>query len=193
MCGFKVNSVTLLPFGGITIIDEKINHSINKELLVAIMGPIFQIIFVKIVNNEMFYSLHLPLLLFNLLPIYPLDGSKIINIIFNKILPFKSSYKVSIGLSYILIFIILTLGIHYHLNLLFILIVMLLLKRVVEEHMYLKETFNKFLLERYLYDFNYRKIKRIKNINNMYLERRHLIKYNKWYTEKEILKKMFDK
>ena len=40
----KIEKIILLPFGGITIFQMKLNISIYKELLIAIMGPIFQII-----------------------------------------------------------------------------------------------------------------------------------------------------
>ena len=58
-----------------------------------------------------------------------------------------------------------------------------------------KLIFNKFLLERYLYHFNFKKLKIIKseNINKMKRDYKHIFYYNEKYeTEKNILKKKFD-
>ena len=49
--------------------------------------------------------------------------------------------------------------------------------------------YNKFLLERYMYNFNYKKFKLISNKNNFHRDRYHYINYEK---EKDYLKKIFD-
>lgn len=129
-----------------------------------------------------------------MLPIYPLDGSKIVNVFINKECPFLKSQKLIILISYITIILILIIGLIKHLNILFILILVLILKKVIQNHTQLKETFNKFLLERYLYKFRYKKKKNITNIKNMYLNKNHVFKIdNNYYTEREILSKLFDK
>jgi len=184
----------LLPFGGITILNEKINHSLNKELLVVLLGPIFQIILGFYIKDPEIINIHKSLLFFNLLPIFPLDGSKIINIILNKLFPFKLSQKINISISFITLFMIVFIGLYYHLNLLFILILVFLLKKILEEKHNIYNLFNKFLLERYLYDFNYKRIKKISKIDQMWLNKKHLIKHNKkWLTEREILRGIFSK
>ena len=57
-----------------------------------------------------------------------------------------------------------------------------------------KYYFNRFLLERYLYNYDYRKRKTITKLTKMKKQTKHLFKIGKnYYIEKEIIKKLFDK
>ena len=91
---WSIDKIVIMPFGGITIFNEKLNRPIKEEFIILIFGPIFQIIYYKIFstfyNSYTFMNYHYSLLFFNLLPIYPLDGAKLLNLLFNKILPFTS-------------------------------------------------------------------------------------------------------
>mgnify|MGYP004675400503 CR=1 FL=1 len=64
---------------------------LKEEFLVTVMGPFFQIIgaffYYQVTKNELFLFYHHVLLFLNLLPIIPLDGSKIINVLYCKIFP----------------------------------------------------------------------------------------------------------
>lgn len=189
---WKIEKVLLLPFGCITIFNQKLNASLKEEFLIAISGPIFQIIFYYLMNNEMINIYHYSILFFNLIPIYPLDGSKILNILFNKIMPFRYSYLVSIILSLIII-IILSIIIIEKFNLILLLIIIFLLKKVIEELLNIKYVINKFIFERYIYKIRYKNKKIIKNINNMYKEKYHyILKDKKLISENDYLVKMFD-
>lgn len=42
---WNIVKIIILPFGGITIFNEIINKPIKEEFMIAIMGPIFQIVF----------------------------------------------------------------------------------------------------------------------------------------------------
>ena len=90
---WKIEKVLILPFGGISIFHEDLNRPIKEEFLIVIMGPIFQIVFTLIVyyffrvDDFVYYSLII--LGFNLLPIFPLDGSNIMSLLFNKVVSFK--------------------------------------------------------------------------------------------------------
>ena len=81
LLGFKVIRINIYPCGLLTIFNMKINDSIFKDFLIALSGPLFQILGYFFIKK--YYSIHLFLLVFNLLPIYPLDGSKI----FSDLLP----------------------------------------------------------------------------------------------------------
>ena len=83
------------------IFDEKINKPIFEEFIISISGFIFQIIQLFFIANKKYSII---LLLFNLIPIYPLDGYKILNLFLNKILPFKISHLISVYISFIAIF-----------------------------------------------------------------------------------------
>ena len=182
-----------MPFGGLTVFNVDINKPLNEELIICILGPLFQIIYYLIFKDIFnIKNLHYNLLIFNLLPIFPLDGSKIFNIVFNKIFPFKLSLYITYIISFIIIVILV---ITKRFNLLLILTLLLLFFKNIKEIKNVRYAFNRFLLERYFKQFNFKKRKIIKNgeVNRMKKDYYHLffIK-NKYVTEKEILKKTFD-
>ena len=105
---WKIDKVILLPFGGITIFKENIDKSLKQELIIALLGPLFQILFYLIFkDNATFNHYNMAILLFNLLPIYPLDGSKILNIFFNELVSFKKTHMLTIVVSEITLFFLL--------------------------------------------------------------------------------------
>ena len=86
---WHIKKVVILPFGGITIFNELINKSLKEEFVILVLGPLFQILFYFVlvffnIDNSLITSYHYSLLLFNILPIIPLDGSKLLNIILKK-------------------------------------------------------------------------------------------------------------
>lgn len=198
---WKIEKIVILPFGGITIFNENINRPLKEELLIVLMGPIFQCIVYYIGSyfisyDLIIYNYHYAILFFNLLPIYPLDGSKIINIIFNKFLSFKKSHIVSIYLSYIILlltgFVLYSMTFSY----LIILILLFLLLKVIDENKKHEFIFNRFLFERYLYQIKFKKRKVIKGdqVNKMKRDYKHLFYLNnKYHTEDTLLSKRFDK
>lgn len=197
---WKIDRVVLLPFGGITIFDEKINRPIKEEFVILILGPLFQIIFFYIINilnldNPLFIFYHYALLLFNLLPIIPLDGSKLLSLFLEKIFPF---FKSNLYLNFISIIMSIMFLIYITLKHEFILMIIIFyfyFKNLQEINKY-KFKCNKFLVERYLYEFNFKKIKLINGLDFSKMKRdyRHFFKIDNVYkTEKEIIKKYFDK
>ena len=66
-----------------------INTPFIKELIILVMGPLFQVFAYYLLINtikdiDLIKMYHLGILSFNLLPIYPLDGGRIINLFINK-------------------------------------------------------------------------------------------------------------
>ncbi len=186
---WDINKIVVLPFGCLTIFNNLVNVKLKEEFLVTIAGPILQL-FLFFINNSKFLYYNKILLIFNLIPIIPLDGSKIIHILLNKIISFKKSELISIIISFIMIFYLFMASN----SLMSYLIILLLLKKVIETILMHKYIFYKFLLERYIYKLPFKKVKKVKKISKMKREYRHLFYLeNKYYTEKEILTKMFDK
>ena len=195
--------ITIYPFGGITKLDHLINTKINKELEVAISGIIFQTIYYTVIlilykNNiikEYIYNIfkhyHYNILIFNLLPIHPLDGSKILNLVLSKYIPYNQTNKLTIIISLITIIILLIIN-YYNFNYTTIIILTIIIDNIIKYQKEIKYLFNKFLLERYLYKITPKKTKKIKKIDNMYKEKYHIIKQNNIYlTEKQILNSKF--
>lgn len=134
---------------------------------------------------------HYSILIFNLLPIYPLDGGKIVNILLSFKLPFKLSLKLTICISYMtLIFFIIINYPNFYLN--FIIITIYLLYKIILEEKQIEYIYNKFLLERYLYNYHFKNKKIIKTENNFYKNTKHIIKKNNnYYLEREFLEKKY--
>ena len=150
----------ILPFGALTIFDTPINKPFKEEFIVSIMGFVFQFIlyfFLRQFNINNLYILNYSIFLFNLLPINPLDGSKILNSILNLIFPFKTSYLISIVISIIFIVSLLMFK-----NLILYLTIVFLLIRIIKEIKNKKYMFLKFLLERKKINLKSRKNKKVK-------------------------------
>lgn len=191
---WNIEKVILLPFGALTLFKEKINKPLKEEFIILISGPLIQILFtyilLKINNNPEILNYSKIILFFNLLPIYPLDGSKLLNIILNKITNFKKSHLLTIYISFLTIFFLLF---KVEINLIFILIVIFISVKVINEFKNHNNLFNKFLLERYNNNFNFKKRKIIKNVKQIKRDYKHIIYSNgKYETERQILRKRFD-
>lgn len=193
---WKIEKVVILPFGALTIFNEDLNRKISEEAWIVIMGPIFQIGFTFFLyeftqfNNVLDYSISI--LCFNLLPIFPLDGSKILNLFLNKIVSFKKSHVLIIVISFLMIGILV---VKSDFNLLLLLIVTFLLMRIFSEIKDHESLFNRFLLERYLKDYHFKKIRKIQSLDVSKMKRdyRHLFFDGfKYISERERLKKRFD-
>lgn len=187
---YKIDKIVLLPFGGVTIFKELINRPMKEEFFIAVAGPLFQTSLFFILKGEFFYY-NLFILLFNLLPIFPLDGSKMINIILNFFFSFQKSHCLSIIVSFLVILCFL-----FKMNFILLCIVFFLFLKTIKE---LKEhdfIVNKFLFERYLYSIHFRKLKKIKgeDVRKMKRDHQHLFYFaHSYHTEYEMLKRMFDK
>ena len=193
---WNIEKVILLPFGALTIFNEDLNRRMFEEFLIVIMGPLFQIIFTCLFyfftnsNDVLYYSFSI--LIFNLLPIFPLDGSKILNLFFNKFTSFKRSHTLIIIISILLM---LFLFISSDFNLILFLILTFLFFKVCEEIKNHESLFNRFLLERFLKDYRFKKIKKINSLNMDEMKRdyNHLF-YDgvRYISERENLRKRFD-
>lgn len=199
---WNVDKIYFYPYGGATKFNEDINKPLFQELMILIMGPIFQIIFFSLLSNfltikelDLLSNYHYSILFFNLLPIYPLDGGKLVNIISNYFLSFKSSFNFTIFVSLITILIgficlfMLDIKFSTSLFLVFVLIICKLTQEWRKKNYY----FNKFILERYIKRFTYKKTKIVNEINQMSRDKKHLFFNNKrYYSENEILAKKFN-
>lgn len=173
-----------------------LNINYKKELLITIMGPIFQFIayFILLIifdNSYLVKAYHYGILEFNLLPIYPLDGGKLFNLLLNYFLPYKKSLKLIIIISYSITIFILFNSKMINLNVIITYILLIVLIR--KEELKISFQYNKFLLERYLNNYKFKNKKIIKNYNNFYRYKENIIKVNnKLYSEKEYLREKYN-
>lgn len=189
----KLKKIEIYPYGGCSKLEYDININLFKELLIIIMGPIIQIIFTYIVTkinvvDNTFLSYSRFILLFNLFPIYPLDGGKLFNIILSFFISFYNSLKITYYFSYFFFVTLFLINIIYSKELFYYLIIISLAIELYKEIKKRNIYFNKFLLERYINNYNFKKIKRITSINEMKRDYLHII--NNLF-EKEYLAKYF--
>ena len=183
---WPILKVTIYPFGCMTTFNNKLNSSSIEEFLILIYGPLFQILFNMIYPT----SYHYFILIFNLLPIYPLDGSKLVFLLLNKITSYYYSYIYIFIISYITIFILLI----NRFNLINILILLYLLWDIYKYFKLLPSIMYKFYYERYKYRYKYKKDKIIigNNKYKMYKDKNnYFIINNICYSEYDILKNYF--
>lgn len=171
----KVKEISLFMFGGVTIFDEDLNLNIFKELLVVVMGPVVQMLFYMLVyylytkgfvsvnTMKKVSTINLTLLEFNLLPILPLDGAKILNNILDLILSYDLAHKVSLAVS----FLALPLVFLFDNKLIIILVVISLLLRLFEEINWHKFRINKLLLERKLKGIKFKKVREFESLTKV--------------------------
>lgn len=202
---YKVDKIIIYPYGGNTKLNTYINNNIYKEFVVAIFGLFFQCIYFIVIHTlysngiirqyiyDLFLLYHSSMLIFNLLPIIPLDGFKILNLFFSKFLNFNFTNNLSVFISlFAIIFLIFTNT--FENNYSFILVLGILMKNIYQFYNNISYTYNRFMLERYLYNINYKRVKIIKDENKMYKNKSHfIIKNGKIINEKQFLEHFFCK
>lgn len=111
--GWKIIKIELLPFGGVAQIDEDVDHPFWQECLVILAGPLQHLLlpilslsfsalpFWGAAEQHIFISQNAAILLFNLLPIWPLDGGRLLHLILQRCYPFRAAYKKVLSFSFV--------------------------------------------------------------------------------------------
>jgi stage IV sporulation protein FB len=117
--GWRVKEVQLLPFGGVVVVDEQASVPAWQEIVVSLWGPlqnVWMILIALVLQGcgiisgdwaAYFIQANLFIALFNLMPVLPLDGGKIMQSCLSMWLPYHKvivvSCVVSLALSAILV------------------------------------------------------------------------------------------
>lgn len=200
---WNINKVKINIYGGYIIYNENIDKSFKEEFLIAISGILMQCIFyllLYILNKVGILDLsfllivkkyHYSILIFNLLPIIPLDGSKVLNVLLNKIFSYKKSLYIinSISLLFIILFIILLIIYKLKIELSYVIILSFIMSSIIKNINDIPYLFNKFLFERYKYPIKNVKTYYIKNSNieNMRRQRINYFYINNTYKDERYL------
>ena len=179
--GCQIKKIEILPFG--CIINTNIGPNTNsiKILLISLGGVMAQLFlflimpnFLSSINYPIFMTYNSLLIWFNLLPIIPLDGSKILASIFESFISYKKAMIIQNIISSLAI-IILIIYITFHALNVYLIISFLIYKTYeqIKNHTHL---FNYFLLDRHLNKYNFKKIKHISLIKHIYKNRFNFIK-----------------
>lgn len=174
----EVNKIVIYPYGGMIDNNMLINTNSKKVLIISLGGIFIQIIlyfiifllykigFVESSFYNIFFKYNLYIILFNLIPIYPLDGFKILNSLLELVLSFKLSLKFSIIFNFIFIMLFFLYLYVFKIN--NYIIIIFLLCSLVNYIKSIKYIVNKFYLERVIYDIKYDGIVSVKCVNDMY-------------------------
>ncbi len=194
---YHIISIEILPFGGFTKIDKRINTSINKDIIISLGGIFFQLIIfliafmfknnLNIITYNLIMNYNKILIIFNLIPIIPLDGNNFVHLILEKFFSYHLSYKLNIVVSFISLILFFLYNYFYHIDNYFIF--SFLIYKVVCEIKNYKYLHNRFLLERYLNDIEYQKIdNNTKSINDLRKNVFHYFKKgNHYISEKKVI------
>ena len=198
--GYKIDKIEILPFGANIETNLCLNSKSFDILIISFAGVLFQIIlyFIFIIFLKLnlisinFYNIFLKyntlLILFNLLPIYPLDGNKVLGSLVECLVSYKLSLEILNIISFINVFFLLY--INYLLDLDNFAIVIFLMFKVIFNIKNQKYIFNKFLIERILYKYKQKRIKNVSTINKIYKNKLNFIN---GINERKILLKKFNK
>ena len=194
----EIKEIYIYPLGAISKFNMPLNINPIKEFIILIMGPIFQIlayfILVKLfpVYESIIRIYNIGILGFNLLPIYPLDGGKLLKLFLDKYISYKNSFNIIIYISYLVVLIIVLINRNININLIIITIFLLFL--VSKEKRRINCYYQKFILERYLNNYNFKNSKIINSKDRFYRNKKHIIKIDdNYYLEKEYLNKLYKK
>ena len=192
---WSTEKIHFYPFGGISKFSHDLNCPLKEELIVLLMGPIMQILaYFLIIKIPYFYNyhflitmIHYNILLFNLLPIYSLDGGRILQCLICYLTSYNLSFKLIYLISYLTLSIFIIFFI-YNPSLNLLIIIILLLIKLLLEYKNVKYYLERFILERYLHKYHFKKSKIVRNEHLFKRDYHHLIKdNNKYLLEEEYL------
>ena len=209
ICGWDIKKVDISMCGGFITYNENIDKPFIEEFLISISGIVMQIIFYAILTIlynfriidldtiVLFNKYNISIFIFNILPIVPLDGSKIINVLLNIYFPYKKSLKITnyISILTILLLILIFVILKFKIEFSYIIIITFIISKVIQMIKDVPYLFNRFLFERYKKPIIRNKFNYIKdgNINNMKRQVKNYFRINgKYYKENDILRKRFD-
>ncbi len=199
----KINRFIMLPIGGIIEYQQDENVSLISDFIISSAGIMVNIILFIILKifaeDSMFYSFNKLVLLFNILPIYPLDGSRMLEVLLMKVFKFKKALDILIYISFVTNIFVIVYILFKAFSVGILLILFYLLVKNIKLYFVKEERYQNFLTKKYLYP-NYKLkdnffsdtkngiIKHFKKgvNNNFGDEKKHII-------ESDILKRYFEK
>ncbi|WP_409270797.1 M50 family metallopeptidase [Neobacillus sp. SCS-31] len=108
---WRIKRISLLPFGGVAEMDEHGNRPLREEAIVILAGPAQHIwmmaaAFLLNANGlipahtyDLFIKYNLMILVFNLFPVWPLDGGKLLFLLLSTWRPFPEAHQWTLACS----------------------------------------------------------------------------------------------
>ena len=103
---FEIEEVQILPFGAYLSLKDFYNHEIIEEICVILAGPCSHLIMFMIIEllpindiSEYLKMMNTLIFYFNLVPIYPMDGHRLICLLLQLCIDLKKAFEVSLKIS----------------------------------------------------------------------------------------------
>ncbi len=159
---WRIKKITLLPFGGVAEMDEHGNRPLKEETIVVIAGPlqhVWMVVLAYVLFSmqllsedlfQLFLSYNVMIFVFNLFPVWPLDGGKLVFLLLSLKNSFPSAHRQTLLISFFsisLFSIIILLTAPTHLNVW--VVIAFLFFSLYHEWKQRRFIFMRFLLERY--------------------------------------------
>lgn len=97
LLNIDIKEIILLPFGATAKYSGNVNKC--KELIIALSGPLASLLFAYLYDNDVYFKINLLIILLNMLPIFPLDGGRILKVILHFIFGEKIGNKLNNSLN----------------------------------------------------------------------------------------------
>lgn len=109
---WRIKKITLLPFGGVAEMDEHGNRPLKEEAIVVLAGPLQHVWMVALAYGfvhfhlmpedlfQLFLGYNLMIFLFNLFPVWPLDGGKLVFLLLSLKNSFPQAHRFTLILSF---------------------------------------------------------------------------------------------
>lgn len=190
----KVEKVTLLPIGFTSKMEGVENLSSLKQIFIYISGPLTFFISLLIINllkridiisiygYEEAFKTNLLILLYNMLPFYPLDGGKIIDCIFSNYIDEYILRKIRIFINFLVVFI---LFLYFKTNGQYLILIFMMASFILQIKNFQKDYF-RFLFLR-LVDFKERKKLFSKKEKIVRMKDNYFFENGKIFSEREIV------
>ncbi|WP_284036101.1 M50 family metallopeptidase [Neobacillus sp. 114] len=110
---WRIKRITLLPFGGVAEMDEHGNRPLKEEAIVVLAGPLqhvwmvaaaFALLHFNLFPEDLFplfIEYNLMILIFNLFPVWPLDGGKLVFLLLSLKNSFASAHRTTLMISFV--------------------------------------------------------------------------------------------
>lgn len=113
--GFNIREIEIFPFGGIAKFDTMLGCDRANEIFIAAIGPLsnmiilllFLLIKTYLIDNyitRFIIQLNMTMFIINLLPIFPLDGGRILRAVLSGSIGFKNATRILSFMTYFIAF-----------------------------------------------------------------------------------------
>lgn len=209
MYSWNIKKIDIFLCGGFITYDEVIDKPFKEEFLIAISGFIFQTIFYlliailcrfNIIGENIYFLVkkyHYSVLFFNLLPIIPLDGAKVLTVFLSMRFSYKKVLIITKWVSFLSIIMIVMCFIFFNIKIeySYLMILSFIVTKLIEMVKSIPYLFNRFLLERYFNPIKSKKYVCVKGecLDKIRRQKKHYFIINKhYYSERKVLSKRFD-